>query len=436
MLKSFEVANFKSIKHLEVELRPFMVLVGPNGAGKTNVVQALELLGELLRQGSIEPVRELGYDEIIRREQKPARAGLMLGATFSGSAVDLLGPANPYRAAGDRPWPADDSFELSVRVVVRGSVQDDEIHLHEESLSLRRGNHEIRISLGREPGVVLKLDEDKDLERFARELLRIVRDRESSKSSLEQDIRQRMDAVRTQAGESWLTIPRLLNLRLQQELRVQRIRLDASTLRQDATTKERHAGPMGPAGEGLALALDKLKGHGKESSPAFKALLQQLNTVYPRIEDIEPFRVQPGRLVLRFKERGISEQLGQSSVSDGVLHALALLLALAYRARGSGIVVIEEPENAIHPWPLRQLMMRAQERSRRPLIVTTHSNVVVDTITDPGALFVVEQPDDRGTTVTPARDKEHALDSILRESGMKLGQVWLEGGLGGVPSRE
>ena len=73
MLTSFQASNFKSIKHLSLPLHPFMVLVGPNGAGKTNVVQALELLGAMLEQGSVEPVRETGYDEIIRREKACSR---------------------------------------------------------------------------------------------------------------------------------------------------------------------------------------------------------------------------------------------------------------------------------------------------------------------------------------------------------------------------
>jgi len=56
-------------------------LVGPNGAGKTSVVHALELFGEIIRRGTTDPVQEQGYDQIIRREQRPARSGLFFRET-------------------------------------------------------------------------------------------------------------------------------------------------------------------------------------------------------------------------------------------------------------------------------------------------------------------------------------------------------------------
>ncbi len=58
VLTRFTASNFKSLKNVDVAIRPFMVLVGPNGAGKTNFVQALEVLGAILERGTIEPMRE------------------------------------------------------------------------------------------------------------------------------------------------------------------------------------------------------------------------------------------------------------------------------------------------------------------------------------------------------------------------------------------
>ena len=45
MITKLVVDNFKAIEHLELDLRPFQVLVGPNDAGKSTILQALELLG-------------------------------------------------------------------------------------------------------------------------------------------------------------------------------------------------------------------------------------------------------------------------------------------------------------------------------------------------------------------------------------------------------
>ena len=86
------------------------------------------------------------------------------------------------------------------------------------------------------------------------------------------------------------------------------------------------------------------------------------------------------------------------------------------------------------PWALRKLMEKMRNRkSSGPLLITTHSPTVVDCITDPGNLFIVDNSIDDGTTVTRATCKEEALKIVMTESGQQLGQIWLDGTLGGVP---
>ena len=96
------------------------------------------------------------------------------------------------------------------------------------------------------------------------------------------------------------------------------------------------------------------------------------------------------------------------------------------------MLAIEEFENVIHPWSVRAMLERAQASSRQ-ILVTTHSETVVNAVKDPGSLFIVEHDDRKGTIVTPARQREAALDAILAESGQNLGDVWMDGSLGGVP---
>ena len=192
---------------------------------------------------------------------------------------------------------------------------------------------------------------------------------------------------------------------------------------------------LGPSGEGLAAAVYRMRGPNEEPKSAFAPILSALQDVYPRIEDIRAERTGTGRLFLVFKERGISQDLGQSNVSDGVMHALALLLAINGGLGGDGILVIEEPENAIHPWSLRSMIRQAQEVRGRQIVLTTHSEIVVNEVTKPESLWVVESSD-AGTTVTEALHKESALRSIMEKTGEKLGDIWLGGGIGGVPGGE
>jgi hypothetical protein len=48
----------------------------------------------------------------------------------------------------------------------------------------------------------------------------------------------------------------------------------------------------------------------------------------------------------------------------------------------------------------------------------------------------VENLEEYGTTVTPALGREAGLQSILNESGQRLGEVWVQGTLGGVPGSD
>lgn len=447
MLSNFEVANFKSIRLLNIPMRPFMVLVGPNGAGKTNVVQALDLLGQLVRRGTVDPVSELGYDQIIRRAKKPARAGLYFGAQLE------LPPAVVRRSAQFAPHlPPGQMGPVTAKlgIGVTGSVESEEVSVWKEELSLtsQRGTFAVSVEWNPKGEQNVKVDVGNDAALWAFFTLglpafRVARGRgQPERAGLQEAVRlfltQPEDESERRALRlvSWQRLLSPWTRYLRDALAVTRLRLDASSLREDSKYDEQRPHLLGPSGEGLAAAVAKLRGPTEKGTEAFQEVLRSLQQVYPRIEDVKPSRVQPGRVTLLFKERGISEDLGQSNVSDGVLHALALLVALGGGLKEPGPLVIEEPENAIHPWSLRAMIERAQDPTlSRQLLLTTHSETVVNAVRDPAALLVVENGS-RGTTVTRALDREKTLASILKESGQRLGDVWVQGELGGVPGGE
>jgi predicted ATPase len=449
MISHFEVSNFKSLKHLGLDMRRFMVLVGPNGAGKTNLVRALEVFGEVMRRGTVEPIQEHGYDQLIRREKRPARGGLsfMLRTELTPELMDswfghdLLSSWFSPEQGG--------VITLEAGFGVTGSIHADEVHVSSERFRLRSATSTLELvrdaagNLHVEPGtdsLLWSLAFKDELLLFEIESMR----KSSIPHAQEKRLRELVQRAfaRDSGGHvdprllrivNWQRRPSLWMQRLRDISQVTRLRLDASALRKDASFEESRESLLGPTGEGLASAVAKLRGPKATPSAAFRKVLEALQEVYPRIEDVTARRIPPGRLMLLFKERGISEELGQGSISDGVLHALALLVALNPGADDlPGLLAIEEPENAIHPWPLRKLLARAQESSRQVLL-TTHSETAINAVTDPETLFVVENDDKHGTTVTPAIEREAALKSILEESGQRLGDIWMDGTLGGVP---
>ena len=92
------------------------------------------------------------------------------------------------------------------------------------------------------------------------------------------------------------------------------------------------------------------------------------------------------------------------------------------------MIVIEEPELGLHPDllpTLSDLLLAASERSQ--LIVTTHSDVLVDALTEtPESIVVCEKHD--GQTEMRRLD-EAGLAKWLEN--YRLGELWTSGELGG-----
>jgi len=455
MISHFHVSNFKSLKDLSTDLRRFMVLVGPNGAGKTNLVRALEVFGEILSRGTVEPIQEHGYDQLIRRERRPARAGLHFSLRVElppAVVAEQLGYWSMINKAvlNQKPEIPSGRFTLEASIDISGSIHTDEVRVTREELRLQSPRSELVITQDERGGTAEPGGDPLLWFFFLQDFIRRILPSELPKfvKTPSEDLARKL-LTEAFAGSPQSTVdPSLLWLvnwqrrssammqYLRDISRVTRLRLDATALRRDFAFEEPRESLLGPTGEGLASAVSKLRGPKPTPSPQFRKVLEALQEVYPRIEDVIARRIPSGHLILLFKERGISEELGQSSISDGVLHALALLVALNQGASGQpGLLAIEEPENAIHPWPLRKLIARAQQSSRQ-IILTTHSETVVNAVTNPETLFLVENDDKHGTIVTRATEREAALKAILEESGQRLGDVWLDGSLGGVPGVE
>lgn len=427
MLSKLEVSNYKSIKTLALDMQPFMVLVGPNGAGKTNVVRALELLGNILARGTTGPAHEQGWMQIVHREKKPARGGLRLAATFMVSPR----PARP----GVRTLETDESVEAHLALTLRGKVGDHDVTVVSEELSLTSGNGRLTLKA---TGSEFEPTYGDDPELWGMLVPTFMAGRKSPalREALEQRLTARFGTKELFDDPTELKLlTRGLGPVFSQVLRqcsVTRLRLDASALRSDARFQPDGEHALGPSGEGLPVAVDRLRQRREEPAPTFLPILQALREVYPRIEDVVPEPFGQGRVTLGFRERGIADPIPLDSASDGVLHALALLIAL--QSLRVGILAIEEPENALHPWSVRKILELAQTRpTHGQVLITTHSETVVNAVEMPESLFVVESDEQTGTTVQPATSKEKALLAILQETGQKLGDVWLDGSLGGVP---
>lgn len=174
-------------------------------------------------------------------------------------------------------------------------------------------------------------------------------------------------------------------------------------------------------GSNLGLILNRF-----QREPAVKGqLLAALRKLYEGIED---FGVQvEGGTVQVFLQEG-NRTIPAVRLSDGTLRYLCLLAVLCH-PRPPPLVCIEEPELGLHPDILptiADLLKQASERCQ--LIVTTHSDVLVDAMTDRPEDVLVAEKDDNGTVLRRLDPDE--LKPWLEK--YRLGTLWTRGDIGGT----
>lgn len=171
--------------------------------------------------------------------------------------------------------------------------------------------------------------------------------------------------------------------------------------------------------ENLALVLNSIRPSAKND------LIGALNKLYPEIDD---FNVQiDGGWVQLYLEEG-KYSIPATRLSDGTLRYLCLL-AILFNPNPSPLVCIEEPELGLHPDILPFLAELMSEASKRfQLIVTTHSEILIDALTgNPESVMVSEKVD--GKTKLQRLEKKQ-LSKWLEK--YRLGELWIKGEIGGT----
>lgn len=171
----------------------------------------------------------------------------------------------------------------------------------------------------------------------------------------------------------------------------------------------------------LGLFLNRLK---TRFPVAKKAILIGLKDLYDGIQDFDVL-VEGGTVQVFFTEGDFS--IPATRLSDGTLRYLCLL-AILCDPEPPKMICIEEPELGLHPDILptvADLIKAAAERTQ--IIVTTHSDILVDSMTDmPEAVVICEKHEGK---TEMSRLKSEDLQTWLVK--YRLGQLWIEGQLGG-----
>ncbi len=171
----------------------------------------------------------------------------------------------------------------------------------------------------------------------------------------------------------------------------------------------------------LGLYLNRLR----KIPKAKNAILEGLRDLYEEFCDFD-VSIEGGTVQVFFTEGDFV--IPATRLSDGTLRYLCLL-AILCDPDPPPLVCIEEPELGLHPDILPKVADRLVDASRRTqLIVTTHSDILVDAMSErPEAVIVCEKH--AGQTTMERLNKEK-LSAWLQQ--YRLGELWTRGEVGGT----
>jgi predicted ATPase len=126
-------------------------------------------------------------------------------------------------------------------------------------------------------------------------------------------------------------------------------------------------------------------------------------------------------------------------VSDGSILLLTYLL-LPYQSPPPNIIAIEEPERGLHPYLMDQLVQVLRKLSKGevgPLpvqvLLATHSAGLLEFVVPEEVRFLHRSKESGETLVRTAPTDDPTWLTVMKAYDQSLGDLWLSGGLGGVP---
>ena len=372
-----EALRFRSLRYVSQELGPFQVLVGPNASGKSNFLDVVAFLGDLV---DTDLVTAIGGDW---RLGIPLRAtdGRHLTWMRQGDAFELaLEMSIPDEVRSSRKNGGHSVCRYEVAIDVSNTPR-----LVVETLWLRpSGSYERSADAMQRPLFPLPEDPPKSIVRASRTKPPAGWKKVVSRGETPEQVNFNSETTkwnspfRIGAGESALAALPADSQRFpvavwfREALRgVQRIVLSSEGMRRPCPPLRRRE--YLPDGSNLphvvhALETDHPGSHERWVKHVSEALPDVVGiTTREREEDRHRY------LVLRYRS-GL--EAPSWLVSDGALRLLALTL-LAYLPDLTGLFLIEEPENGIHPRALETVLQSLSSVYGAQILLATHSPLVV-----------------------------------------------------------
>lgn len=358
-ISKLRVENWRNFTLAEVTLPRRVFLVGPNASGKSNFLDILRFLRDLVSVGG-------GFQEAVRRRGGVSRLRSLSARRYS----DIGLVVTVSNEDGTESWCY--------------TIRYNQDNLRRPVLREEHISHDGQVLLDRPD----ERDKD-DPERLTQTYLEQV--------NVNRPFRTLVDVF---ASISYLHIvPQLIR-------------------EPDRSVGRQHDPYGGDFLEQIAQTPERRR------QARLRRIQDALRLAIPQLNELQLYRDERGTPHLKgnyqhWRPRGA--WLSEQDFSDGTLRLIGLLWLIQ---DGTGPLLLEEPELYLHPEVIRyipQMFARVQRRTRRQIIVSTHS---ADLLQDSGIgldevlLFF---PEDEGTLIR--RADEFGQVKTLLEKGMTLSEI-------------
>lgn len=383
-LQAIHLSNFLSFgtQTQALTLGPLNVIIGPNGSGKSNLIESIDLL-RAAPDKLLTPIREGGG----------VRDWLWKGAAKTPTAMIDVVVANPKGPTSLR-------YVLSfTEVGQRFEIVDERVENERPDTGHPKPYFYYRFKNGR--GVLNIKGTERRLQHEDIDLTASI-------------LAQRRDPDQypelTYLGDAFSKI------RVYRDWSFGRNATPRQPQKTDLPNDH-----LEPDGSNLGLVLNRLR----REPPVKKRLLEALRALYDGIDDFDTL-IEGGTVQVFLHEGQVT--VPATRLSDGTIRYLCLLAVLCH-PNPPPLLVIEEPELGLHPDVLPMLAGLLKEASQRTqLIVTTHSDELVDAMSDTPDSVVVAERNESCTILT--RLNSEKLKPWLEK--YRLGQLWTRGEIGGT----
>ncbi len=397
LIKHIKASNILSfgMDGLDLSLSNLNVLVGPNGSGKSNFIELFSLLRSLPRsveesstnlQGVIR--RGGGMREWIWKGNRGDKAQLEV-VLFNSDKSKVYRHAISLDGIGQK---------LNINNEIIDNQDSSNANLTEHVVHYKMDF--LDIAIRRRRGNIITGEQDKELLTHAF----------SSSSSI---LSLRRDSLSYPVLSFIATAYE--KIRLFREWNFGR-----NTIFREPQRADMRNDRLEEDFSNLGLYLNNLAKH-----PQIKRTLTlALRDLYEGLEGYEVI-IEGGTVQVFFTEGNFS--IPATRLSDGTLRYLCLL-AILLDPTPPPLICIEEPELGMHPDILPKiadLLIAASKRTQ--LIVTTHSDILIDALSDqPESVLICEKHQDQ-TSIR--RLDKNELQPWLEQ--YRLGQLWSMGEIGG-----